>query len=195
MLNKKILILYQILQCVNAIYAIVWDKQKVLEIDVEKYRGVGVDDCPEYSQGYIFSNEWFDVCDQNNPEINECYQKVPCKSDNHCLSNKCLNSVCIVNDNSPVIKCMDNYRYDYFSFKGRGKIYCGLSDGEYCKENRECASNECIKNSCVTKFHDYSHDSIIKYIVLAIALLIIVIILICLYCFRSKWKKRNVEVI
>jgi hypothetical protein len=227
MLNIIVFLLYYVLLCINVIYAVVWNKQQVLDIDVEKYRGVYGDQCPDYSQSDIPSNDWcnysfyckgdicatknenntiqlqsnsttveeyiIDVCEPSKFAYSGCYQKVPCKSDSHCLSNKCLNSTCVANKDSPVIKCMDNYYYEYFTFRGRGKIYCGLTDGEYCKNNRDCASNECFDNICATFFHDHSYDGITKYIIFGLAVMILVIILISYFrCCRIKGKKRNV---
>ncbi|OUM64052.1 hypothetical protein PIROE2DRAFT_9283 [Piromyces sp. E2] len=149
-------------------------KKEVLDIDVYQYSHLDIEKCPDYSVGYEHSSERFDVCKPNNVVFDDCQSK-HCSSDNECLSNKYFEGKCITNEEYPVIKCMDIYYYDYTHIRDSAKMHCGYTDGEKCKVNSDCASNECIDGICETHYQEHKYNFLIA---LAIIVLICIIILI-----------------
>ncbi|KAG4095489.1 hypothetical protein H8356DRAFT_1427093 [Neocallimastix lanati (nom. inval.)] len=67
-----------------------------------------------------------------------------CTSNSDCLSNKCLKSVCVFNDDNPIVHCDDIYLGG-----GRSYMHCGKPYHDTCKTNNECSSRICFEdNTC-----------------------------------------------
>jgi len=129
-----------------------------------------------------------DVCQPENIGTPNCdysdeyHTRSNCTMDSDCLSNKCIKSTCIINDASPVIKCMDYYHFNVL-IGDSGKMVCAKPDGIKCKKNNECASRECSRKHhiCISIYHNHSYDYIVSIIIYCI-IIIILLILICKFC-------------
>ncbi|KAL6632494.1 hypothetical protein U3516DRAFT_792291 [Neocallimastix sp. 'constans'] len=67
-----------------------------------------------------------------------------CTSNSDCLSNKCLKSVCVFNDDNPIVHCDDIYLGG-----GRSYMHCGKPYHDTCKTDNECSSRICFEdNTC-----------------------------------------------
>ncbi|KAL6632374.1 hypothetical protein LY90DRAFT_518012 [Neocallimastix californiae] len=65
-----------------------------------------------------------------------------CTSNSDCLSNKCLKSVCVFNDDNPIVHCDDIYLGG-----GRSYMYCGKPYHDTCKTDNECSSRICFEDN------------------------------------------------
>lgn len=132
----------------------------------------------------------------NESESPFCFDDKPtCNSNSDCFTNNCSNSTCIINNNAPIIECLDNYYYKSLFLKYKGEIHCGLGQYEKCNKNDDCASKSCGDGNhgdiCVNVRWDRSNDKkndIITKLLILISLLI-AIIGSCLFSQNKKHKK------
>ncbi|ORX61227.1 hypothetical protein BCR36DRAFT_365806 [Piromyces finnis] len=68
------------------------------------------------------------------------YTSYKCTSDSQCLTNKCIEGVCIFNEENPTEYCTDIY----INLLLRSSfMHCGKVMGDLCEKNAECASRVC----------------------------------------------------
>ncbi|OUM64907.1 hypothetical protein PIROE2DRAFT_8217 [Piromyces sp. E2] len=131
-------------------------------------------------------------------QLENCSAGNKCTMDSDCLSNKCFNSTCIANEKSPVIMCTDNYLYNTF-LGSSSKTVCGLSNGEKCSKDSDCASGKCGDDKLCERKHSHrSADDIqttLVYIFLSIVFLLFLFIgcCCCTHCCGICERKRNIE--
>jgi len=86
------------------------------------------------------------ITDFSNSALTEYEDYLPdekCNSDTDCLTNRCVNNICISNKDSPVIECIDIEEYDKENSKYITKMNCGLAEMEKCSSDKDCASKFC----------------------------------------------------
>jgi hypothetical protein len=139
-------------------------KNDVLKIDLSQYKDK--DKCPEYSTGYVndiaCSFRFFCLDDECQSYKNEQYlefvnkngqkQKYiagicnehdkncsteKCMADSDCISNKCLNNICVEGGNSVFTECTDKHKGAFQPTKT--EMVCGKLQGEKCSKDEECA--------------------------------------------------------
>ncbi|OUM56391.1 hypothetical protein PIROE2DRAFT_21617 [Piromyces sp. E2] len=66
-----------------------------------------------------------------------------CTSDSQCLTNKCIDGVCVFNEDKSFELCSDIY--SYFAVFSHSYMYCGKSYGDLCKTDEECGSKICLE--------------------------------------------------
>ena len=113
-----------------------------------------------------------------------------CTSDSQCLTNKCIDHICIFNEENPIEFCTDIYKYFPILLIpiSYSYMHCGKSIGEFCKTNNECGSKRCFDGFCGPAREPSETDGLIEFI-LEIYILIIIIILFCIYrCCTNKRK-------
>jgi len=90
-----------------------------------------------------------ETCPHDQFESGECNTEIyydgnifytNCTSNSDCLSNKCLKSVCVFNDENPIVHCDDIYLGG-----GRSYMHCGKPYYDTCKTDDECSSKICVK--------------------------------------------------
>ena len=102
---------------------------------------------------------------------NDININIGCTSDSQCLSNKCINGICIFNEENPIEFCTDIYR---FLFILGGKIlylttmhsymHCGKVIDDTCKTNNECATKKCLKDgSCGPRGGPSDTDGLVNH--------------------------------
>jgi len=152
------------------------NKKDILNLNAKSF---SADNCPEYSK-YDVYKDWCsfkfyckgEICANTNngiielpegnttkkyivdicqPDSTNCHTKNACTMDNDCLSNKCFNSTCIANGNSPITMCTDNYSYSVILSESSSKTVCALSNGEKCKKDKDCASGKCGDDKLCTE--------------------------------------------
>jgi len=115
-----------------------------------------------------------------------------CTSDSQCLTNKCIDGVCIFNEENPTEFCTDIFtNLAMFSYS---YMHCGKAIGDICKKNKECGSKRCRKNNTCGYPPNGPSDSsdiigIINLIYIAGIIFIIYIILCC--CIESIMEHKN----
>jgi len=65
------------------------------------------------------------------------YLSYKCTSDSQCLTNKCIDGVCIFNEEDPTEFCTSIYINLFIRFS---YMYCGKMIGDICKKDKECGS-------------------------------------------------------
>ncbi|KAL6588336.1 hypothetical protein LY90DRAFT_517736 [Neocallimastix californiae] len=130
-----------------------------------------------------------------------------CNTDSDCLSNKCLNYVCIFNEQTSLTGC--NSYTPPRSIFGSGRIYmhCGKLEGARCTTDDECSWDSCREDMNVSTcrwigFPNFSSrndqkgvNPVIPIIVGFIIMIMVISIfngICCYYCFRlSNYIKLN----
>jgi len=94
-----------------------------------------------------------------------------CTSDIQCLTNKCMNNICIFNEESPTEFCTNVYGYSIF-FGKHSYMHCGKEYGDSFKRNKECASKNCLKDGvCSEGSYPSDTDGLLEtYILIGIGL-------------------------
>ncbi|OUM60184.1 hypothetical protein PIROE2DRAFT_14107 [Piromyces sp. E2] len=101
-----------------------------------------------------------DTCSEFSLENENCTTK-HCYGDTECLSNRCVNKTCMVNEASPVMECMNTITYNSQKFKYTPEMYCGKSNHEPCEYDDDCASRNCDPNGyCLDVVMDRVFDQI-----------------------------------
>ncbi|KAL6611139.1 hypothetical protein LY90DRAFT_517399 [Neocallimastix californiae] len=118
------------------------------------------------------------------------YVSYKCTKDSECLYNKCVNNYCVFSSTASVEYCSNIYHY--LAMFEYAYIHCGKAPYIPCKNDDECSSKKCGKNSCNNV--DYKEYSIrisqsLQTAEISILLIIISIIWCCCCCYRRK--KRN----
>ncbi|ORX81211.1 hypothetical protein BCR32DRAFT_268425 [Anaeromyces robustus] len=137
-----------------------------------------------------------DTCNEESIQENNC-TTVKCYNDLDCLSNKCINNTCLVNDDLPVIQCMNIESYNSFKFKYKATMNCGKSDYEKCIDNTDCASNNCTESGyCIFNHEEHYADQFFYQFfeigVIIFVCLFIVFLTACItYCCRHKKNKKR----
>jgi len=110
-----------------------------------------------------------------------------CTSNSDCLSNKCLKSVCVFNDENPIVHCDDIYLGG-----GRSYMHCGKPYHDTCKTDDECSSKICFEDNTCNMQYEGPSDSeggamgmIYSFYIMIIAL----ILLSCCCCYSICKKK------
>jgi len=132
------------------------------------------------------------------------YCSFKCNQDSDCLYNKCINNVCVYNDESSIIACEDVYTrvYEYFT---RAYVHCGKPDWERCSSHEECASKDCnlLPVECTTKecsdqkndsychpnfvdlccdHKDHNIEATLAVLIFLVIIIIVIIIFLCYKC-------------
>jgi len=135
-----------------------------------------------------------DTCTEEGLRIDLCHT-AKCYEDSDCLSNKCINRTCIVNEAYPITQCVNMETYNTLEFKYTAEMNCGLSENEKCELNEDCASRNCTDTGhCLYHYVDHKFDQIFYQIfeigVLLFIVVVIVLVICCLACcYRHKKRK------
>ncbi|ORX51030.1 hypothetical protein BCR36DRAFT_397246 [Piromyces finnis] len=138
------------------------------------------------------------ICVSYNNEKEECkiFISYKCNSDSQCLTNKCIDGMCIYNEENPTEFCTDVYINSIFG--RRSYRHCGKAIGDVCKRKRECASKECLKylgySYCGIPSRPSDSDFVTvfaKLLFLTIAIIFIFIILCLGFCIKLIIKNKN----
>ncbi|OUM68469.1 hypothetical protein PIROE2DRAFT_58030 [Piromyces sp. E2] len=149
---------------IQTINAISMKKEDILKIDLTQFKDKNK--CPEYSTGYIndiacsfrffcldnecqsYKNEQYleftnkegkkqkyiaGICKANNKNCTTA----KCMADSDCISNKCMNNVCVEGGNSIFTECNDMNKGPFQPTVT--EIVCGKLQGEKCNKDEECA--------------------------------------------------------
>ena len=129
----------------------------------------------------------------NNDESIYCSFK--CTKDSDCLYNKCINNVCVYNEESSIIHCEEIYdiKYKYFDDI---HTHCGKPHFENCTTGEECSSEYCEISNCSLNYREPIHRDYTIYKILATLIFLIIIsifIISCLIysCIRYIKNKNN----
>jgi len=128
---------------------------------------------------------------------------VKCNTDSECLSNKCLNYVCIFNEQTSLTGC-NSYTPP---ISGRTYMHCGKLAGSRCTTDDECSWNSCSehKNASICDsigfptFSSINERKGVHPVILVIGMFIAVSMVVsvfvgicCYYCSRiSKYNQLN----
>jgi len=116
-----------------------------------------------------------------------------CTSNSQCLTNKCIDGVCIFNEENPFEFCTDIYiNLFFFRFS---YMHCGKPINDICKKNKDCGSENCqLKENINTQSEEYicgmppngpsDSDAITGFINLIRFVATIFIILCITFCFK-----------
>jgi len=144
-----------------------------------------------------------DTCNEYTLENENCTTK-HCYGDSECLSNRCINKTCMVNEASPVEECMNTVTYNSQEFKYTPEMYCGKSNNEPCEHDDECASRNCTQNGycldiIVNRTYDQVFYQIFEVSTIIFGSLLFIFIIICLSCClhykKNKSKLKNAQII
>jgi len=116
---------------------------------------------------------------ENKQYNNNCEKNVvislDCTSNSQCLSNKCIDNVCVFNEYKPIDFCTTIYKRIIFRI-GYTYMHCGKMIGEPCIKNKECGSNNCLLDGiCGTTYGPSDTDGMIEYIILYVIAICVVI--------------------
>ncbi|ORX76557.1 hypothetical protein BCR32DRAFT_248653 [Anaeromyces robustus] len=105
---------------------------------------------------------------ENKSYNKECQKNViislDCTSDSQCLSNKCIDNVCVFNEDSPIDFCTSVYKHIIF-LVGYTYMHCGKMIGEPCQNNKECGSKNCLLGGyCGTTYGPSDTNAICQWI-------------------------------
>lgn len=135
-----------------------------------------------------------DTCTEEDLS-NQLCSTAKCYDNDDCLSNKCLNRTCMVNDDFPVIQCINIENYSSSKFKYTINMSCGRADNEKCQEDDDCASRNCTSTGrCFYNYVDHKYDQVF-YQVFEIGIIVFIIatffLIICCItcCYRHKRRK------
>jgi len=108
-----------------------------------------------------------------------------CTADSDCYSNKCINNVCMVNNDNPAYICKTTKDGDKL------KVKCLLAYQESCKEDSDCGDNSTcgLDNVCIIRPKVNDQSSTTKYILIGVALFIILLIIIIINFIVKNRKK------
>jgi len=94
-----------------------------------------------YTYEYLKLGGYYDIVTLGFDDSFSC----ECTSNSQCLTNKCIDRLCIFNDENPIEFCTDIYiNLAMFSYS---YIYCGKTIGDTCKKNKEYESKNCRKDN------------------------------------------------
>lgn len=141
-----------------------------------------------------------ETCPHDQFESGECNTEIyydgnifytNCTSNSDCLSNKCLKSVCVFNDENPIVHCDDIYLGG-----GRSYMHCGKPYYDTCKTDDECSSKICVKAEKICNMQrngpsdsEGTMGMIYSFYIMIIAL----ILLICCCCYSICKKKKKIN--
>jgi len=127
----------------------------------------------------------YDIGQLNNQKNYKCYSgayiSFKCTSDSQCLTNKCIDGVCIFNEENPIEFCTDIYRYSLI-FGGYSYMYCGKTIHDTCNNNKECGSKNCLKNNTCGKPREPSENDGLREIIIFMYISFIIFIILCFCC-------------
>jgi len=117
------------------------------------------------------------------------YISYKCTSDSQCLTNKCIDGVCIFNEENPTEFCTDIYINLIFRFS---YMHCGKAIGDICKKDKECGSKNCMtQNVCGNSPDGPSDSDFITGFINLIHLFAIMFIIFCIsYCIKLILKHK-----
>jgi hypothetical protein len=91
-----------------------------------------------------------ELCTSADIESGKCFGK-KCTLDSQCISNKCTNHYCTVNEDTPVVYCEAAYRYNYIIGDNYEVMHCGKPYNYKCKNGDECSSENCVSGVCADR--------------------------------------------
>lgn len=123
------------------------------------------------------------------------YCSFKCTKDSDCLYNKCINNVCVYNEESSIIHCEEIYNIKHKYFEDI-HTHCGKPHFENCTTDEECSSETCISYCSINNNQPSppGDNTIYKILATLIFLIIISIFIIsCLIysCIRYIKNKNN----
>ena len=120
----------------------------------------------------------YDTIKSVEPNI---YLSYKCTSDSQCLTNKCIDGVCIFNEENPTEFCTSIYINLFIRFS---YMHCGKMIGDICKKDKECGSKNCLsqKNICGNPPDGPSDSDITDGLINLICLVIIIFIIYKILC-------------
>ncbi|ORY36570.1 hypothetical protein LY90DRAFT_511466 [Neocallimastix californiae] len=139
------------------------------------------------------------ACHYDSLVKDECYSSKKCTIDSECLSNKCLNSTCIFNEENPIVYCTNEYSFNAFLNRRKSIMHCGKAPMDSCTEKKDCGSNVCVESYCGYGGGGPSDSetagSIYGLVWLGIGFVVfIVLIVICCCCIKKHKKGNNTDV-
>jgi len=130
-------------------------------------------------------------------KLNQIIISFRCISDSQCLTNKCINNICIFNEKNPYEYCSNIYRFSFILGGGRSYMYCGKEVDDICKNNNDCGTKHCIDKRICGEAHQPSESDGLGEIIILMYLFFIFIILCCCYCiyFIIKHRRKIIYII
>jgi len=121
---------------------------------------------------------------------NEVCVSYKCTNVSQCLYDKCVNNLCVFNENASVIHCDDIYTKPGIFKKRSSYMYCGKAYNDKCTNDNECSSKVCNKDGFCLKQTKGPSDSegtanivIIYYDTLIFLFFLFLLLFICCLCF------------
>jgi len=133
-----------------------------------------------------------------------------CTADTDCISNKCVNGTCMVNNNSPFTECTDVTKPSLLN-SFRTKMVCGKLEHEECSKDDECAGKcyheamydeegqkDNTKRCYVHRLKYNFYERISKWVLIGVGIFLIICIggccaCCCLCCGKGNSSKRNIN--
>ncbi|ORX49596.1 hypothetical protein BCR36DRAFT_291655, partial [Piromyces finnis] len=115
-----------------------------------------------------------------------------CKSDSECISDKCFNNRCAINNSTSFVHCDSIYTGNKTSY-----MYCGKVFRDFCNNDDECSSKKCYDNHCLMQMEGPSSDESNEnknfdiYMNINIMIPYIAAILLLILCCYKHKKKNN----
>ncbi|ORX49672.1 hypothetical protein BCR36DRAFT_412649 [Piromyces finnis] len=84
------------------------------------------------------------ICVSYNTKKKKCQVSLfyKCTSDSQCLTNKCIDGLCIFNEENPTEFCTSIYKFSII-FGRHSYMHCGKAISDICKTDKECGSKSC----------------------------------------------------
>ncbi|KAG4086929.1 hypothetical protein H8356DRAFT_1371993 [Neocallimastix lanati (nom. inval.)] len=120
-----------------------------------------------------------------------------CTTNTQCLYGKCMNNLCVFDENAPVTHCDDIYTPPGIFKRRSSYMYCGKARYDTCKNDNECSSKRCYEGKCdmqdlgPSDSEDTVNTAITTYAFLLILAFSIFLCCICCFCNNNTKKAKK----
>jgi len=133
------------------------------------------------SKSYTYRDLKLHYYDTGKAVKYNAYFSYECTSDSQCLTNKCIDGVCIFNEENPTEFYTSIYINLFIRFS---YMHCGKIIGDICKKDKECGSKNCLlqKNICGNPPDGPSDSDITDGLINLICLVVTIFIIYKILC-------------